>query len=164
MFSGGLQRVARLTVDEYESQRKKNEEKQAIRDQKKVCTDHLKNSVIAYSAWQKCKCFESCNVQIDDDLNLEREKRYLAALPEGTTKMPSDLYKDPNASLTPGWDEDDEDLLIETEEEKLKKRTKEILQTVIITVFLFCLFTHFLYTCRVTTSLFSVTFLIFISA
>ena len=68
--------------------------------------------------------------QIDDDLNLEREKTYLAALPEGATKLPSDLYKDPNASLTPGWDEDDEDLLVETDEEKLKKRTKEILQTV----------------------------------
>ena len=37
MFTGGLQRVARLTVDEYENQRKKNEERQAIRDQKKVC-------------------------------------------------------------------------------------------------------------------------------
>ena len=36
MFTGGLQRVARLTVDEYEAQKKKNEEKQAIRDQKKV--------------------------------------------------------------------------------------------------------------------------------
>ena len=36
MFTGGLQRVARLTVDEYENQRKKNEERQAIRDQKKV--------------------------------------------------------------------------------------------------------------------------------
>ena len=68
--------------------------------------------------------------QIDDDLNLEREKTYLAALPEGATKLPNDLYKDPNASLTPGWDEDDEDLLVETDEEKLKKRTKEILQTV----------------------------------
>ena len=38
MFTGGLQRVARLTVDEYEAQKKKNEEKQAIRDQKKVRT------------------------------------------------------------------------------------------------------------------------------
>ena len=38
MFTGGLQRVARLTVDEYEAQKKKNEEKQAIRDQKKVLT------------------------------------------------------------------------------------------------------------------------------
>lgn len=55
---------------------------------------------------------------------------YLAALPEGVPKVPNDLYKDPNASLTPGWDEDDEDLLVETDEEKLKKRTKEILQTV----------------------------------
>ena len=55
---------------------------------------------------------------------------YLAALPEGTKKVPNDLYKDPNASLTPGWDEDDEDLLVETDEEKLKKRTKEILPTV----------------------------------
>lgn len=36
MFTGGLQRVARLTVDEYENQKKKNEERQAIRDQKKV--------------------------------------------------------------------------------------------------------------------------------
>lgn len=70
------------------------------------------------------------SLQIDDDLNLEREKTYLAALPEGATKLPNDLYKDPNASLTPGWDEDDEDLLVETDEEKLKKRTKEILQTV----------------------------------
>jgi hypothetical protein len=70
--------------------------------------------------------------QIDDDLNLEREKRYLANLPEGATKLPPDMYKDPSASLTPGWDEDDEDLLIESEEEKLKKRTKEILQTVSI--------------------------------
>ena len=56
--------------------------------------------------------------------------------------MPSDLYKDPNASLTPGWDEDDEDLLIESEEEKLKKRTKEILQTVIIALFLSSLCVH----------------------
>ena len=40
MFTGGLQRVARLTVDEYEAQKKKNEEKQAIRDQKKVRTQH----------------------------------------------------------------------------------------------------------------------------
>jgi hypothetical protein len=63
-------------------------------------------------------------------LNLEREKTYLAALPEGVPKVPNDLYKDPNASLTPGWDEDDEDMLVETDEEKLKKRTKEILQTV----------------------------------
>jgi hypothetical protein len=63
-------------------------------------------------------------------LNLEREKMYLAALPEGVPKVPNDLYKDPNASLTPGWDEDDEDMLVETDEEKLKKRTKEILQTV----------------------------------
>lgn len=55
---------------------------------------------------------------------------YLAALPEGVPKVPNDLYKDPNASLTPGWDEDDEDMLVETDEEKLKKRTKEILQTV----------------------------------
>jgi hypothetical protein len=43
------------------------------------------------------------------------------------------MYKDPSASLTPGWDEDDEDMLVESEEEKLKKRTKEILQTVLIT-------------------------------
>lgn len=70
------------------------------------------------------------DTQIDDDLNLEREKRYLANLPEGATKLPPDMYKDPSASLTPGWDEDDEDLLVESEEEKLKKRTKEILQTV----------------------------------
>lgn len=74
--------------------------------------------------------FTDVSQQIDDDLNLEREKTYLAALPEGATKLPNDLYKDPNASLTPGWDEDDEDLLVETDEEKLKKRTKEILQTV----------------------------------
>lgn len=73
------------------------------------------------------------DTQIDDDLNLEREKRYLANLPEGATKLPPDMYKDPSASLTPGWDEDDEDLLVESEEEKLKKRTKEILQTVLLT-------------------------------
>ena len=42
MFTGGLQRVARLTVDEYENQRKKNEERQAIRDQKKVCLPSYK--------------------------------------------------------------------------------------------------------------------------
>jgi hypothetical protein len=49
MFSGGLQRVARLTVDEYESQRKKNEERQAIRDQKKV-PHALLNTVQDYSS------------------------------------------------------------------------------------------------------------------
>jgi hypothetical protein len=46
MFTGGLQRVARLTVDEYESQRKKNEERQAIRDQKKVCHPPSKRTMI----------------------------------------------------------------------------------------------------------------------
>lgn len=80
--------------------------------------------------------------QIDDDLNLEREKRYLANLPEGATKLPPDMYKDPSASLTPGWDEDDEDLLVESEEEKLKKRTKEILQTVLLTNYI--MYNHFL--------------------
>ena len=57
---------------------------------------------------------------------------YLAALPSGSevTKAPADLYRDPNASLTPGWDEDDEDAMVPTEEENLAKRTKEILQTV----------------------------------
>jgi hypothetical protein len=40
MFTGGLQRVARLTVDEYELQRQKNERILAEREQKKVflCT------------------------------------------------------------------------------------------------------------------------------
>ena len=46
MFTGGLQRVARLTVDEYESQRKKNEERQAIRDQKKVRHPSYKRTMI----------------------------------------------------------------------------------------------------------------------
>jgi hypothetical protein len=43
MFTGGLQRVARLTVDEYELQRQKNERIQAERDQKKVflCTLYI---------------------------------------------------------------------------------------------------------------------------
>ena len=68
--------------------------------------------------------------QIDEELDLERERTYLAALPADGTKPPSDLYRDPNASLTPGWDEDDEDMLTETEEELLAKRTKEILQAV----------------------------------
>ena len=68
-------------------------------------------------------------LQIDDDLALEKEKMYLA-LPEDVQKLPADLYRDPNASLTPGWDEDDEAALIPTDEELLAKRTKEILQNV----------------------------------
>jgi hypothetical protein len=45
MFTGGLQRVARLTVDEYESQKKKNEERQAIKDQKKVRNTSISTAI-----------------------------------------------------------------------------------------------------------------------
>ena len=161
MFTGGLQRVARLTVDEYENQRKKNEERQAIRDQKKVCFPSYKlihryfreslQSLLRFYASaldvgniriqlqqtsEKVHKYSSFLLhiffmvfQIDDDLALEKEKMYLA-LPEDVQKLPADLYRDPNASLTPGWDEDDEDALIPTDEELLAKRTKEILQNV----------------------------------
>jgi hypothetical protein len=36
MFTGGLQRVAKLTVDEYEARRKKAEEAVAAAEQRKV--------------------------------------------------------------------------------------------------------------------------------
>ena len=38
MFTGGLQRVARLTVNEYEAQRKKAEEKKVLAEQREVIT------------------------------------------------------------------------------------------------------------------------------
>ena len=58
MFTGGLQRVARLTVDEYENQKKKNEERQAIRDQKKVSSFFyyfVYNRVVPYKFCERKK-------------------------------------------------------------------------------------------------------------
>jgi hypothetical protein len=57
MFAGGLQRVARLTVDDYELQRQKNERILAEREQKKI----------------------------DDLMALDKEKAYLS-LPAGETE------------------------------------------------------------------------------
>jgi len=111
MFTGGLQRVARLTVDEYELQRQKNERIQAERDQKKI----------------------------DDEMELERQKVYLA-LPTGETEAAQvvdstpDIYKMPvKAKTQDDVDEEAEkekNILVETDDQKLDKRTKEILQTV----------------------------------
>lgn len=110
MFAGGLQRVARLTVDEYELQRQKNERILAEREQKKI----------------------------DDLMALDKEKAYLS-LPAGeSVSAPLDstpeLYKLPVKARTQD-DEDEEaekekNFLVETDDEKLAKRTKEILQTV----------------------------------
>ena len=61
MFTGGLQRVARLTVDEYENQRKKNEEKQAIRDQKKVRAGPSISIIDVFSICQSVNFLNMCN-------------------------------------------------------------------------------------------------------
>jgi hypothetical protein len=108
MFAGGLQRVARLTVDEL--QRQKNERILAEREQKKI----------------------------DDLMALDKEKAYLS-LPAGETEAaPLDstpeLYNLPvKAKTQDDVDEEAEkekNILVETDDEKLAKRTKEILQTV----------------------------------
>lgn len=71
-------------------------------------------------------------------MRLEEEKFYLAGL--SVVKQDKEavggkqLFKDPDALLVPLWDEDDVNILLETDDQKLTKRTTEILQAVRIII------------------------------
>jgi hypothetical protein len=104
MYSGGLQRVARLTVTEYEARQQRAEEKKARDEQRKI----------------------------EQELELEKEKAAQAArmLPVPTADGGPRKQKDPNASITPGWDEEEDEVKEVTDEEKVKARADEILKAV----------------------------------
>jgi len=104
MYSGGLQRVARLTVTEYEARQQRAEEKKARDEQRKI----------------------------EQELELEKEKAAQAArmLPVPAADGGPRKQKDPNASITPGWDEEEDEVKEVTDEEKVKARAEEILKAV----------------------------------
>ena len=103
MYVGGLQRVAKLTVASYEAKQKAADEKAARKEQR----------------------------LLEEALELEKEKSRLA-IAKGTAIAPTGprVAKDGDASITPGWDEEEEFVKPPTNAEKLAKRSQEILQSV----------------------------------
>ena len=103
MYVGGLQRVAGLTVATYEAKQKAADEKRARKEQR----------------------------EMEEALELEKEKSKLA-IAKGLATAPAGprIRRDGDASITPGWDEEDEFVKPPTNAEKLAKRSDEILQSV----------------------------------
>ena len=104
MFSGGLQRVARLTVNEYESAARREEERTAEKERQRSEEEALELAA------------KSRN----------EEGKKVRALDSGTG---SRKELDDEASITPGWDEDQEGSPL-TDEQKMLFKTEAILKTV----------------------------------
>ena len=103
MYVGGLQRVAKLTVATYEAKQKAADEKRARKEQR----------------------------EIEEALELDKEKSRLAiARGQATAPTGPRIARDGDASITPGWDEEDEFIKPPTNAEKLAKRSEEILKSV----------------------------------
>lgn len=68
-----------------------------------------------------------CVFQIDEKLQLDKERVQTKSLP-GEIKKVSRF--DPGASITPGWDEEDDEVKAETVDQKLQKRANQILKNV----------------------------------
>merc|ERR1711998_165738 len=102
MFSGGLQRVARMTVDEYEAKKKREEEKEAERERFRL----EEEAATAREEEERKKQ----QVQIDPDTGVMRRI-------------------DEDEAIVPMWDEDQDELPM-TEEQKINFRAEAILKTV----------------------------------
>jgi hypothetical protein len=108
MFTGGLQRVARLTVTEYEVQaegREKERKRKAMRAAKKAEEERKEKEAAAMVGSR------------------------MEATPRQSTGLSHTAEDWGAASITPTWDDDEEEKG-PTYEEKLEVRTKEILQNV----------------------------------
>jgi hypothetical protein len=109
MFTGGLQRVARLTVTEYEvraEEREKERERKAMRAAKKAEEERKEKEAAAMVGSR------------------------MEAIPGQSTGLSHTAEDWGAASITPIWDEEEEEEEGPTYEEKLEVRTKEILQNV----------------------------------
>jgi hypothetical protein len=107
LFDGGTQRVARITVDEYEAEEKRKIEKKEAREKR-----------IAQEAEE-----ERLAKEAEDALKNSNQATDLA------TTGPRKQY-DGDASITPFWDEDDENEGLPSEKERIEIRTDEILRQV----------------------------------
>jgi len=105
LFEGGLQKVAQLTVAEYEAEAKRKEAR-------KVAAEERKAQEEKEEALSKARAAQEA----------------MNALP-ASTGIKKVTLTDPNASITPHWDEDQEPAA-PTDEEKIVARTDEILKNV----------------------------------
>jgi hypothetical protein len=107
MYKGGLQRVAQLTAAEQEAQAKAEEEtaaRKATLKAEREAEELAEKEAAAAAA----------------------EKEAAKTKSRGTTMVHS---TDPDASFTPGWDEEDEEEE-PSDEEKIEERARDILQSV----------------------------------
>ena len=105
MYTGGMQRVARLTVSEYEAQAQAQEEARIKKEKR-----------LQEKEEEEARDREAATKQLMAENTKTGSSMGLAA-------------SDPGASITPLWDEEEEETG-PTVEEKLEKRTNEILQNV----------------------------------
>ena len=102
IFQGGIQKVARSVVAGYK-------EKAQLRE-------------------NKLKAKEAAKAQEEKDEAEEKAKAAKALAAAGPSSVVKRTSVDPDASITPGWDE--EQAAEETDEQRIEKRTNEILKSV----------------------------------
>jgi len=108
LYQGGLQRVAQLTVAEYKNQTLRREDK-AKRDVERKVAEAAEEAI------EKARVAQAAMDVVEAEKNPAGIKR--------VTRV------DPSASITPGWDEDQAPPP-ETDEQKISKRSEEILKGV----------------------------------
>jgi hypothetical protein len=105
VFSGGVQRVAQLTVKSYEDEKERAREAELRKQQRK------EEERLEEEKQQLALASEAANAAADGELT--PRKRY-----------------DGDASITPFWDEDDEDEGKLTDPQRIEERSEEILRQV----------------------------------
>jgi hypothetical protein len=105
VFSGGVQRVAQLTVKSYEDEKERAREAELRKQQRKE------------------------EERLEQQLAAEDAAAAAAAAAAGGELAPRKRY-DGEASITPFWDEDDEDEGKLTDPQRIEERSEEILRQV----------------------------------